>query len=92
MAETGDVLTDTGVRYEIVEQGQVVYADYRRQGDRLFIDYVYSPPPLRGSGASGRLMTALARKARDEHLRITPICGYAATWLRRSEAFRDLVG
>lgn len=92
MAETAAALTDTGVRYEIIEQGQVVYADYRRQGDRLFIDYVYSPPPLRGSGASGRLMTAVAQKARDEHLRITPICGYAATWLRRSEAFRDLVG
>jgi len=89
MAET---LSDTGDRYEIVEQGQTVYADYRRQGERLYIDYVFSPVPLRGTGASGRLMTAVARKARAENLRITPICGYAAAWLRRSHEFRDLVG
>jgi len=89
MAET---LSDTGDRYEIVEQGQRVYADYRRQGERLYIDYVFSPVPLRGTGASGRLMTAVARKARAENLRITPICGYAAAWLRRSHEFRDLVG
>ena len=89
MAET---LSDTGDRYEIVEQGQTVYADYRRQGERLYIDYVFSPVPLRGTGASGRLMAAVARKARAENLRITPICGYAAAWLRRSHEFRDLVG
>lgn len=85
-------LTDTGDRYEMIEDGQTVYADYRRHGERLYIDYVFSPIPLRGSGASGRLMTAVARKARAEGLSITPICGYAATWLRRSAEFRDLVG
>lgn len=92
MAETHAALADTGDRYEIVEQGLTVYADYRRQGDRLYIDYVYSPPALRGTGASGRLMTAVAQQARAEHLSITPICGYAAAWLRRSSEFRDLVG
>ena len=85
-------LTDTGDRYEIVEDGQTVYADYRLTGDRLYIDYVFSPVSLRGTGASGRLMTAVAAKARADHLTITPICGYAAAWLRRSHEFRDLVG
>jgi predicted GNAT family acetyltransferase len=84
-------LRDTGYRYEIDEQGQTVYADYRRQGERLYIDYVFAPPALRGSGASGRLMGALAADARANNLKITPICGYAAAWLRRSHEFRDLV-
>ena len=86
-----DTLTDTGDRYEIVEQGQTVYADYRRTPERIYIDYVFSPVPLRGSGASGRLMAAVAARARADNLRITPICGYAAAWLRRSQEFRDLV-
>jgi predicted GNAT family acetyltransferase len=90
MAETGS-LQDTGDRYEIVEDGQTVYADYRRQGERLYIDYVFSPVPLRGTGASGRLMAAVAADARAKGLSITPICGYAAAWLRRSPEFRDLV-
>jgi len=91
MAETGS-LQDTGDRYEMVEDGQTVYADYRRQGERLYIDYVFSPVPLRGTGASGRLMAAVAADARAKGLSITPICGYAAAWLRRSPEFRDLVG
>jgi hypothetical protein len=85
-------LRDTGVRYEIDEGGMIAYADYRREGDRLYIDYVFAPPALRGTGASGRLMAALSADARAKGLRLTPICGYAAAWLRRSKEFGDLVG
>ncbi len=88
---SGAVLRDTGERYEMDEQGLTSYADYRRSGQRLYIDYVYAPPELRGTGASGRLMAALAADARAKGLRITPICGYAAAWLRRSQEFGDLV-
>ena len=38
------------------------------------------------------LMAALAADARDKGLKITPICGYAAAWLRRTPEFRDLIG
>lgn len=79
-------------RYEMTEQGMTSWAGYRLSGDRLYIDHVESPPPLRGSGAAGRLMAALAADAKSRGLRITPICGYAATWLRRSHEFRDLLG
>jgi predicted GNAT family acetyltransferase len=78
-------------RYEMEEGGEVSFADYRLQGDRLFVDYVFAPPALRGTGAAGRLMTALAADARKKGLKITPICGYASAWLRRSHEYRDLV-
>ena len=78
-------------RYEMDEQGQTSWADYRLQGERLYIDHVESPPALRGTGAAGRLMKAVAQDARDRGLKITPICGYAAAWLRRSPEFKDLV-
>ena len=79
-------------RYEMDEQGMTSWADYRLVGERLYIDHVEAPPALRGTGASGRLMAALAADARDRGLKITPICGYAAAWLRRSHEFRDLLG
>jgi predicted GNAT family acetyltransferase len=84
-------LRDTGDRYEMDEQGLTSWADYRRSGDVLYIDHVESPIPLRGSGAAGRLMSAVAAQARSRQLRIVPICGYAAAWLRRSPEYRDLV-
>ncbi|HEY3696961.1 GNAT family N-acetyltransferase [Phenylobacterium sp.] len=86
-----DLRNDTGrQRYERDEQGLTSWADYRLQGERLYIDHVESPPPLRGSGAAGRLMAAVAEDARARGLKITPICGYAAAWLRRNAA--DLAG
>ncbi len=85
-------LRDTGHRYEMDEAGLTSWADYRRAGERLYIDHVESPVALRGTGAAGRLMAALAAEARAKGLRITPICGYAAAWLRRSKEFGDLVG
>jgi len=85
-------LRDTGDRYEMDEQGQTSWADYRLSGDRLYLDHVESPPALRGTGAAGRLMAALSADVRAKGLRITPICGYAAAWLRRSKEFGDLVG
>jgi predicted GNAT family acetyltransferase len=79
-------------RFELEEGGATAWADYRLQGERLYLDYVFAPPELRGTGAAGRLMAAVAGEARARGLSITPICGYAAAWLRRSPQFRDLVG
>jgi len=92
MLESQGQLRDTGARYEMDEQGLTSWADYRRSGERLYIDHVESPMALRGTGAAGRLMAALAADARSKNLRLTPICGYAAAWLRRSKEFGDLVG
>ncbi|MDO8321698.1 MAG: GNAT family N-acetyltransferase [Phenylobacterium sp.] len=85
-------LRDTGDRYEMDEQGQTSWADYRLSGERLYLDHVESPAALRGTGAAGRLMAALSADVRAKGLKITPICGYAAAWLRRSKEFGDLVG
>ena len=43
-------------RFELDVDGRVAYADYRRQGATLVIPYVFAPPELRGTGASGRLL------------------------------------
>ena len=70
-------------RFEIDEAGQTVWADYRRAEGRLIIDHVEAPPSLRGAGAAGRLMAAIADQARAEGVAIVPLCGYAAAWLAR---------
>jgi predicted GNAT family acetyltransferase len=79
-------------RYELNENGLTSWADYSLQNGRLYIHHVESPPALRGTGAAGRLMAAVAEDAKARDLKITPICGYAAAWLRRSHTYRDLLG
>jgi predicted GNAT family acetyltransferase len=78
-------------RFELDVNGQIVFANYARQGPVLVIRHVEAPPPLRGTGAAGRLMQGVVDLARAEGLKVAPLCGYAAAWMRRHKAYRDLV-
>lgn len=78
-------------RYELTEEGLTATADYRREEERLFITYVESPPALRGKGTAGRLMEGMLDQVRGEGLKVTPICGYAAAWIRRHPQYQDLM-
>ena len=77
-------------RYHLDVDGLLAFADYQRAGQRLVIPHVESDPALRGQGAAGRLMAKVAETARAEGMRITPICSYAAAWLKRNDP--DLIG
>jgi predicted GNAT family acetyltransferase len=78
-------------RYELEIDGLIVFANYRRQGDVLYLPHVEAAPPLRGTGAADRLMRGVMAIARSAGLKVVPICGYAAVWLRRHPEFRDLL-
>ena len=79
-------------RFELKEQGLTAFADYRREPGQLVITYVEAPVALRGGGTAGRLMEGVTVHARAEGVKIVPICGYAAAWLRRHREHADLVG
>jgi len=72
-------------RYELEVDGLIAFADYQRSGQTLVIPHVEAAPALRGTGAAGRLMAKVAETARAEGMKITPLCGYAAAWLRRND-------
>jgi predicted GNAT family acetyltransferase len=78
-------------RYELDVDGQTVFALYRRDGDTVAIRHVEAPVALRGTGAAGRLMAGIMAIARAEHLRVTPLCSYAAFWLQRHPEHHDLL-
>jgi predicted GNAT family acetyltransferase len=78
-------------RFELEEQGHLAYADYRLDDDTLHIKYVFAPEALRGQGTAGRLMEGVVAHARAQNLKIFPICGYAASWLRRHPETSDLL-
>lgn len=78
-------------RFELVEAGEVAFADYVRQPGRLVIPHVESPMALRGAGTAGRLMEGVVAHARAEGLKIVPICSYADAWLRRHREHADLI-
>jgi hypothetical protein len=73
-------------------QSSRVWADYAVQGERRAILHVEADDALRGTGAAGRFMQALADHARAGNMRLTPRCSYAVAWFKRHPDQSDLVG
>lgn len=78
-------------RFELVEDGHLAFADYRRDGGKLILPHVESADALRGSGAAGRLMEGVLAQARSEGLKVVPLCGYASAYVRRHKEHQDLL-
>lgn len=78
-------------RFELEEGGKLAFADYRRAGGRLILPHVEADPALRGTGAAGRLMEGVLAKARAEGLKVTPLCAYAAAFMKRRREYDDLL-
>jgi predicted GNAT family acetyltransferase len=78
-------------RFELDKGGLVAFANYRRQGPVLVINYVEAPIPLRGTGAAGELMRGVVEIARAEGRKVAPRCSYAYAWIRRHKEYHDLL-
>lgn len=72
-------------------EGHIVFATFRLDGQHLHLNYVESPPQLRGTGAAGQLMQTIMEYAQEKKLTISPHCGYAAAWMRKHPAYHALL-
>lgn len=78
-------------RFELEVDGQIALADYRRNGDTLMITHVETPPALQGGGVAAKVMDGVVAAAREGGLKIMPVCGYAAAYMRRHKEHADLL-
>ena len=78
-------------RFELLEEGQIAFADYSRRGGVYVIPHVETPVSRRGQGTAGRLMAGLVELVRAEGAKVAPTCPYAAAWFQRHREHIDLV-
>ncbi len=94
MTDLRDVRSEQRFEQGFIDEAgetRTVFADYAVQGDTRVILHVEADPALRGSGAAGRFMQALAEHARAEGLKLQPRCSYAVLWHRRHPEYNDLL-
>lgn len=77
-------------RFEAVENGLTVFANYREHHGRYVLTHVEADPALRGTGAAARLMQAIVDHARAKNLKLIPRCSYAVAWFRRHPEARNV--
>ena len=78
-------------RFELQVEDKMAYADYKHEGNVLYLNYVFAPESLRGTGAASNLMQGIMEIARQNGDKVYPICSYAVSWLSQHEYYQDLV-
>lgn len=61
-------------------------------GGALVIDHTFVSEELRGQGAGEGLVKAVVDKAREEQLKIIPVCSYAAHQFKKHPEYHDVLG
>ncbi len=78
-------------RFQAVVEGATCVADYRLQGDVMLITHTEVAPRLQGRGIAAALVQAALDHAREQGLKVNPLCSYARAHMQRHPATHDLL-
>ena len=70
-------------RFELEVEGMLCRADYRMDGDTMWVVHTEVPPALEGRGLAGRIVAAVFAHARATGLKVVPACSYVRAWAHR---------
>lgn len=77
-------------RFEATVDGLLCRADYELRPGVMAMTHTVVPPALEGRGIAGQLVKAALQWAREQQLRVQPVCSYVEVYLRRHPEWQDL--
>jgi predicted GNAT family acetyltransferase len=77
-------------RFETWIDGYLSKLDYIQDGKNFVITHVGVHPELRGQGVAGRIVQVSLEYAKENSLRVVPMCSYAAAYIRRHPEYAYL--
>jgi uncharacterized protein len=78
-------------RFEISIAGYPGRLNYIQDGKNFVITHVGVHPELRGQGVAARIVEASLEYAKEQSLRVIPMCSYAAAYIRRHPEYAELM-
>ena len=78
-------------RFELYINGLPAMLAYRRFPGRMEIDHTEVPQPYEGHGLAAKLAVFALDFARNNHLRVVPLCPYVSHFIRKHPEYQDLV-
>jgi predicted GNAT family acetyltransferase len=79
-------------RYEVHVDGKLAgQADYHAQPGVITFPHTEVDPAYQGQGLAGMLAKTALDDARQQGLRVVPLCSFFATYIRRHPEYADLV-
>jgi predicted GNAT family acetyltransferase len=77
-------------RFEVWIDGKLSKLDYIQEAKNFVIAHVGVFPEHRGQGVAGKIVEAALQYARENRLRVIPMCSYAAAYIRRNPQYLEL--
>lgn len=77
-------------RFETWIDGRLSKLEYIQDGRNFVITHVGVHPDLRGQGVAGKITQAGIEYAKNNSLRVVPMCSYAAAYIRRHPEYAEL--
>ena len=77
-------------RFETWIDQRLSKLDYHKDGDSIAMTHVGVHPMDRGRGVAGKLTQVALDYARQQDLRVLPICPYIASYIRRNPEYIEL--
>ena len=92
MAVKQDIQGNKGVFYYNVEGERKAEMTYSNAGpDKIIIDHTEVDESLRGEGVGYKLVEAGVNYARENQLKILPLCPFAAAVFRKRDDYSDVL-
>lgn len=77
-------------RFEVWIEGLLSKLDYIQDGKNFVIAHVGVHPELRNQGLAAKIVQTALEYAKQNSLRVIPMCSYAAAYIRRNPQYAEL--
>ncbi|TXJ08607.1 MAG: N-acetyltransferase [Acinetobacter sp.] len=83
----------TGAFFLLSEQGERIaeMTYFWNTADCISIDHTFVDHTLRGQGIAKQLFDAAITFAREQHIKVIPICSYAVVMFQRDQTLHDIL-
>lgn len=78
-------------RFEVESGEQTAFLSYRHVGGSLTLDHTEVPPELEGRGIASKLTRTALDYAREQGLKVVPLCPYVSRYLKKHSEYLDLL-
>lgn len=74
------------------EDNFIAHITFKDGGNNvILIDHTFVDPSLRGQSIAGKLLAKVIEMAREENLKIVPVCSYAVNKMTRTDEYKDVL-
>ncbi len=78
-------------RFELQIQTLTAVLDYTLQGKTIIFTHTGVPPALEGQGIGSRITRAGLDYARQNGLKVVPLCSFVDVYIKRHPEYQDLL-